>query len=109
MFRLVEAEYWRDGGSISAILTDGKATLGLWLQVSRWNQLSEQAYEQLYVSNGPDATRKQCAVPSSEYRSWLTRLRETEVTAASDYSRDRFADLVTALQQLVDSEPTTAV
>jgi len=100
MWRLVDAEIWRDGGSYSVVIADSSQTLALWLQVNAWNQLSERSYGALHVSSGPDPTRKTRTILGSEEPKWLALLSEqTDTTNASDFARECLGEVVTILRE----------
>jgi len=106
MWKLLECEVWRDGGSYSATLQNAEAVVSLWLQVSAWKRLEDRSYETLFVSQGPDATKKSQRVPSgSRQRRWLATLeREVDPGAVDQYAAAPFAELIAELRILCSRE-----
>jgi hypothetical protein len=103
MWLLVQSDFWRDGGSYSAVLSDDERTVGLWLQVNPWNTPDEISYDALYLSDGNDPTRRERLVPAHDLSPWLDAVRATDTSAASDEARTRFAELITRLERLAST------
>lgn len=100
MWRLIEAEIWRDGGSYSAVITDGAQSLALWLQVNAWTELTQRSYGALHVSPGSDPTLKAQRIPPTDERQWLTLLSEqTDTASASDIARQCLGEIVAILRE----------
>jgi hypothetical protein len=103
-WRLTECEYWRDGGSYSAVIESREQVVGLWLQVNSWNDPSGRRYEALYLSRGSDPTQKQERLASSDEARWLVVLSsEVAIEHAPPDARERFAELVAELENRASS------
>jgi len=100
MWQLVSCEIWRDGGSYSAVLTDGAKTVALWLQVSSWRRLEDRRYTGLFQSEGSDATLKSARLAAHEEARWCQALRQVLATAPSaDTGADLLGEFVEILEK----------
>src|SRR5688572_7285062 len=100
MWRLLSCEIWRDGGSYSAVLTDGVKTVALWLQVSSWRRLEERRYTGLFQSDGSDATLKSARVSAHDEARWCQALRQVLATASgADAGITQLAEFVEILEE----------
>ena len=99
MWQLLACEIWRDGGSYSAVLTDGEKTVALWLQVSSWARLEERRYTGLFQSAGSDATLKSSRVSAPDEALWCEALRQLlDRAPGTDVGADRLVEFVEILE-----------
>lgn len=99
MWQLLECEYWRDGGSYSAVLRNAEQTVALWLQVSSWDRPEDRTYKGLYLSSGTDATKQERLLARDEEATWKSVLeRDTDVQTASDAHASRLSELIEILR-----------
>lgn len=101
MSKLINAEIWRDGGSLSAVIEEeGFQLKSYWLQVGQYHDFKDKHHEHLYVSEGDDPLQKECRVEiqSEQEEALLQKLKLTEVTQSDDEPRRRFAQLIQVLQ-----------
>src|SRR6186713_588557 len=100
MWQLVSCEIWRDGGSYSAVLTDGARTVALWLQVSSWRRLEDRRYTGLFQSEGSDATLKSARLSAEDEARWCQALRQVLATPpGADTGAGLLAEFVEILEQ----------
>ncbi len=100
MWRLVDSDIWRDGGSFSLVLSGCDQTVGLWLNVKPWDRLEDIDYDALYVSRGSDPTLKERLLSRAEEASWLLVLeRQLNTADASDYARARLQRLLAIMRR----------
>lgn len=101
MRRLINAEIWRDGGSLSAVVeADGGRLEAFWLQVAWSKDLKNRWHENLYVSDGSDPLQKtrQVEIRSEQEDELMRMLIVTDVTNSDDDQRRVFAELVQVLR-----------
>lgn len=55
---LIISEIWRDGGSLSATVSDGESLRSFWLQTNAWDSPSGMGHLELYVSEGSTPIQK---------------------------------------------------
>lgn len=101
MRRLINAEIWRDGGSLSAVVEadDGRLE-AFWLQVVWSKDLKDRWHENLYVSDGSDPLQKtrKVEIRSEQEDELMRMLIVTDVTNSDDEQRRVFAELVQVLR-----------
>jgi hypothetical protein len=106
MKRLINSEIWRDGGSLSAIISDGQRVTSFWLQTNMWDKPSEKQHLELFVSHGGQPELKEAFVArgSPEERNWITFLCEASLEDASDDAKERFSELLQILRDRQDQQ-----
>jgi hypothetical protein len=95
---LLGGDIWRDGGSLSAVLSFGRGAVSLWLQVlAREDPRHEVAHGQLFLSNGTDPTILQFLLSPAEEPGWSLALaaaaRESKDSLAAGHARSMAAVL----------------
>ena len=84
---LIESEVCRDGGSLSATVSDGDIVTSFWLQSSAWNRPSDKGHLELFVTHGPRPETKDIMIEigSSDEIRWLNFLSEVSVEGAASH------------------------
>lgn len=100
MSSLVQSDRWRDGGSISAVISDCGEFRSFWLQTKRWDHPRDAGHEHLFVSRGsqPEAMQGRIAISSVEEFRWLDYLLHVDDRDAEVGSRETFRKLIDVLR-----------
>lgn len=102
MQKLVHADIWRDGGSLSAVIETASGDLkAYWLQ-SEWpSDLQHCTHTNLYISDGEDPLRKtnRLEMESPAEGSVLNTLKITDIAHSTAEHRKHFASLIQVIEE----------
>jgi len=104
---LVEAEIWRDGGSLSAVIrNDDGSVSSYWLQTTHWNHPSEASHTNIFITVGssPELCQHRVEVASDEEHAVLALFTSTNTTGCDPTGREHFARMVETLQNRRDQK-----
>mgnify|MGYP000843964698 FL=1 len=104
---LVEAEIWRDGGSLSAVVRhDNGEIISYWLQTTHWNHPSEASHSNLFVTPGdrPELLQRKVEIRSEEERVILEHLDATTITECDERGQEHFARMLSILHDRNDQK-----
>ena len=104
---LVQSDRWRDGGSFSAVISDGGEFRSFWLQTKRWDHPRDAGYEHLFVSRGaqPEAMQNQIAISSVEECRWLDYLLRVDDRDVEVGSKEAFREMIEVLRSRQKDSP----
>lgn len=106
MNRLIQSEIWRDGGSLSAVITDGQRAISFWLQTNMWDKPSDKNHLELFVSEGdqPELKETRVGIASQEEVEWTEFLTGVSVEDAGEESQERFSEMLHVLRSRLDHQ-----
>jgi hypothetical protein len=107
---LLEAEIWRDGGSLSAVVkNDYGETFSHWLQTTHWGHPRKASHSNLFVSTGsrPELRTRKVEISSDEERLILELLKAkaSSITDCDEGGRAHFASALSILHARNDLNP----
>ena len=100
MGTVIRCDIWRDGGSISAVVSEGDRTLSFWLQTNDWNLRQEAGHLNLYLSEGMNPELKQTKIDlasADEYK-WILYLLQLDTSKLNDWGVELFCKFLNTLK-----------
>jgi hypothetical protein len=99
MSAVIDCDIWRDGGSISAVVTDDDRTLSFWLQTNDWDVPQEAGHLNLYLSEGMNPQLKQTIIElaSTDEHKWFLYLLQVDTSKLNDTSLEIFHKFLNTL------------